>query len=217
MCGRFEGVNETWEQLYELLSSFAHFPKEVASVYAEREMKPTNNYPIVTRGADGGCKIVEARWWLIPASFKGAAKECTYTTFNAKIEEAAVKKSFSGPWKSNHCLVPVRSFWEWKLENPEAPKSKRVKTRYCITRGDNYPMVMAGLWDRVKTQVGEITSFTILTRGNGADMAGLHTRGPVMLDPDQWKPWLDCLPMPSLSEPTKAGLCRPAIEKRTYA
>ncbi len=54
MCGRFEGTNETWAQLHELLSGFAKLPPETAAQYTEREMRPTNNYPIITRAADGG-------------------------------------------------------------------------------------------------------------------------------------------------------------------
>ena len=160
--------------------------------------------------------MVEARWWLIPTMHRGPLKDWKYTTFNAKIEEAATKASFRGPWKSRHCLVPVKSFWEWMIDNPESPKSKQTKTRYCITRGDNHPMVLAGLWEQAKLSDGEVTSFTILTRGNGPDMEGLHTREPVMLDPDQWKPWLDCQPMPDLASPTAPGRLRTAPEHRQY-
>ena len=216
MCGRFEGTNETWKELYEILNDFAHLPAEDAARYADREIRPTNKYPILTKAAGGGYQIQEARWWLIPSFYKAAIKDWKATTFNAKIEEAAEKPSFRGPWRSKHCLVPVHSFWEWKLLNPEAPKSKQVKERYCIRRGDNHPMVLAGLWDRTSTADGEVVSFTILTRGNGPDMDGLHTREPIMLHPGEWKSWLNCEPMPELQIPTAAGLFRPTIETRTY-
>lgn len=215
MCGRFEGTNETWAQLYELLNDFAHLPPETAERYAEREMRPTNTYPIVTKTKAGGYEVIEARWWLIPSMHRGPLKDWKYTTFNAKIEEAATKASFRGPWKSKHCLVPVKSFWEWKTDDPSAPKSKQTKSRFCITRGDNHPMVLAGLWENAKLSEGDVTSFTIITRGNGADMEGLHSREPVMLNPEQWKPWLDCAEMPELLQPTQAGLFRVAPEGRT--
>jgi len=223
MCGRFEGANETWAQLRELLGDFAHLPPETAARYADREIRPTNTYPILTKtdskptAGENPYQVREARWWLIPGFFKGAVKEWKATTFNAKIEEAFEKPSFRSPWKSKHCLVPVDSFWEWKLLNPEAPKSKQIKDRYCIRRGDNHPMVLAGLWDRATTAEGEVVSFTVLTRGNGPDMEGLHTREPIMLHPEEWRPWLDCEPMPELLTPTAAGLFRTAMETRSYA
>lgn len=214
MCGRFEGVNETWEELHELLSGFAHFPKEIADVYAGREIRPTNKYPVIAKSKDETYQIIEARWWLVPGFFKGAVKEWKATTFNAKIEEAAEKPTFRGPWKSKHCLVAVHSFWEWSGEHPTEPKKKQ---RYCIRRGDNHPMVLAGLWDCANTADGEVTSFTILTRAPGVDMAVLHNREPVMLDPDQWRPWLACEPMPELRQSTKTGLYRPSLEDRSFA
>ncbi len=55
------------------------------------------------------------------------------------------------------------------------------------------------------------------TRGNGPDMEGLHTREPVMLHREEWRPWLDCEPMSELLTPTAAGLFRRAIETRVYA
>jgi putative SOS response-associated peptidase YedK len=214
MCGRFEGVDETWEQLYELLENFAQLPSDTAARYTGREIRPTNKYPIIVNAPTGGYEIIEARWSLVPFFFKDALKAWKATTFNAKIEEAAAKPSFRGPWKNKHCLVPVRSFWEWSGEHPTEPKKKQ---RYCVTRGDNHPMVLAGLWDRAKTMDGEVTSFTILTRGPGEDMARLHNREPVMLDPDQWRRWQACEAMPELVHPASAGLYRTAPELRVFA
>lgn len=213
MCGRFEGVNETWAQLQELLGDFAHLPPETAARYADREIRPTNKYLVLIRSAPESYELIEARWSLIPFFFKEGVKDWKATTFNAKIEEAAAKPSFRGPWKTKHCLVPVRSFWEWSGPHPNQPKKKQ---RYCITRGDNHPMVLAGLWDRASTADGEVSSFTILTRAPGDDMVNLHNREPVMLDPEQWKPWLDCAPMPELEQPTRAGLYRPLVEAREF-
>ena len=214
MCGRFEGQNETWQQLHELLSGFAHLPAETAAQYADREIRPTNRYPVIRPAVGSGYEIIEARWGLIPYFWNKPIKEWKATTINATIEDVETKPSYKSAWKSKHCLVPVRSFWEWQTQNPEAPKAKQVKTRYCITRADNHPMVFAGLYDRAKTADGEVVSFTIMTRPNGPDMAGLHTREPIMLDPDQWAPWLACDPMPELSLPTRELLFRPVAEQR---
>jgi putative SOS response-associated peptidase YedK len=106
------------------------------------------------------------------------------------------------------------SFWEWSGEHPDDPKKKQ---RHCIRRGDNQPTVLAGLRDYAVTADGPVTSFTILTRAAGADMAPLHTREPVLLGRDQWKPWVDCEPMPELMTPTALGLLRPVVETRAYA
>lgn len=214
MCGRYEGENEeTWRELHEI---FDNFVPSHADLFG-REIRPTVNYPILIKTSAGTYEPVDARWWLIPSWHKGSIKDWKATTFNAKIEEAADKASFRGPWKNRHCLVPVSSFWEWTLDNPEAPKSKQTKTRHSIRRGDNQHLVLAGLWDRANTADGEVASFTILTRAAGADMAALHTREPVALARDQWKPWMDCEPMPELATPGAPGLYRHTVESRVYA
>ncbi len=211
MCGRMKGADATWAEFHDMLSGFASFPPERAERYAGREIFPTNQYPIIVKAGDNA-EVIEARWWLVPFFHKAPVKDWKATTFNAKIEEAADKASFRGPWKSKHCLVHVSRFWEWKLNNPEAQKSKQTKSRFNIGRSDNHSLVFAGLWDRATTADGEVTSFTVLTRKPGPEMAELHTREPVILDPEQWQPWLDCAPMPELVEPSRAGLVRYAPE-----
>ncbi len=211
MCGRYEGpVDETWAELHDIFENFIPPPE----TYAGRQLGPKDSYPVLTRERDGTYALADALWWLIPSFYKGTVKDWKATTFNAKIEEAFEKPSFRGPWKSKHCLIPVSSFWEWSGEHPENPKKKQ---RYCITRLDNQPMVLAGLWDRAQTADGEITSFTVLTRAAGPDMSPLHHREPVILGRDQWKPWMECQPMPELIAPAPAGALRPAVEQRDFA
>ena len=178
------------------------------------EFRPTETYPIFIADGNGGYLVREARWWLIPAFWSKPIKEWRAPTFNARIEEAAEKPSFRGPWRSRHCLVPVASLWEWSGEHPEDRKKKQ---RHCITRGDNQPMILAGLWDHASTAEGEVTSFTILTRAARADMAPLHDREPVVLSRDQWKPWMECQSMPELITPAPQGLLRTAPEMRSFA
>jgi len=216
MCGRYEGENtETWKELFEIFDNF--IPPAQPDLFG-REMRPTNSYPILIKGKEGDYKVVNARWGLIPYFHRDKPiKDWKATTINARIEEVEGKASFKVPWVKRHCLVLASSFWEWKLENPEAPKSKQIKTRYCIRRGDNQNLVFAGLWDYAKTADGEVTSFTIVTRPAGKDMAFMHDREPVILDRDLWKPWVDCEPELDLKTSAPPGLLRPTIETRQYA
>ena len=50
---------------------------------------------------------------------------------------------------------------------------------------------MAGLWDRAMIDGSEIDSFTILTTEPNDLMAGIHTRMPVILHPQDHARWLD--------------------------
>ena len=207
MCGRYKDNEQSWAELHGILAGFTSPPP---LSYERPEVRPTNSCGIVTPCLDGGYRRIEARWGLIPHWHKMGIKDWKATSFNAKIEEAAVKPSFRTAWKFKHCLVPAAGFWEWAGEHPTDPKKKQ---RHWITRGDNNPMIMAGLYDTAMTTDGEVTSFTVLTRGAGRDMLDLHHREPVFLHPDQLKRWLDLEPMQDLVNPTQAGTLRHVPER----
>jgi hypothetical protein len=52
-------------------------------------------------------------------------------------------------------------------------------------------MAFAGLWEGFRWPDGNVTpSFTIITTDASADVAELHERMPVILEPDDWPVWL---------------------------
>jgi putative SOS response-associated peptidase YedK len=127
------------------------------------------------------------RFGLIPHWYKGAVKDFKATTFNARIETAAEKPVFKGAYQYRRGIVPAESFTEWS-----GPKSAREK--WTITRADNEPLGMAGIWDETETVNGTLWSFALLTRPAGEDMSAIHEREPVILHPDQWAGWIKGVP-----------------------
>ena len=111
------------------------------------------------------------------------------------------KPVFRDAWRKAHCLVPVAGFYEWS-----GPKDHR--TKHLITRADNHPLVFAGLWAEAVTTDGPVTSFTILTRASGPDMAPIHDREPVTLKPDQWRDWIDLRPVDGITTQASGGTFR---------
>ena len=79
-------------------------------------------------------------------------------TFNARSETVANKPSFRDAWKrAQHCIIPAEAFFE-----PDWRSGKAIPTR--ITRADEEPMGIAGLWTWWKSPNGEVSySFTMLT------------------------------------------------------
>ena len=52
-------------------------------------------------------------------------------------------------------------------------------------------MAFAGLWEGYRWPDGKVTrSFTIITADAGTDVAELHDRMPVILEPADWSLWL---------------------------
>jgi putative SOS response-associated peptidase YedK len=68
-------------------------------------------------------------------------------------------------------------------------------------------MALAGLWDRWQPPAEEqspLTSCTIITTAANPDMQPIHQRMPVILEPENWREWLDA------GDSSAARLLRPA-------
>lgn len=105
-------------------------------------------------------EALTGRWGLLSALTKaeGADKALKLSTFNARSETAAKSFTFGNAWrKAQHCIIPAEAFFE-----PDWRSGKAVPTRF--TAADGEPIGIAGLWDRWRSQTGEIVeSFTMLT------------------------------------------------------
>ncbi len=186
MCGHFEA------RLYlHLLQAYiqadeANGPRITESRITEtaRKVAPTGVAPVVLYDSETHTSgVAEARFGLVPFWYRGMIKDWKASTFNARVEDAAEKRAFQGPWKYRRCIVPADAFNEWS-----GPAGRRTKWR--VTRADNQPLAFAGLWDEATCGDGDVLSFSILTRPAGSDMSAVHTREPVILEPDQWEGWM---------------------------
>lgn len=113
-------------------------------------------------------------------------------TFNARSETVATKPSFRDAWRqARHCIIPAMAIYE-----PDWRSGKAIATR--ISRADDQPMGIAGLWDQWKSPGGEtVHSFTMLTIN--ADQHPLmnlfhkptdEKRMVVILEPEHFEDWL---------------------------
>ncbi|ANB11564.1 hypothetical protein AWJ20_4384 [Sugiyamaella lignohabitans] len=126
------------------------------------------------------------KWGLVPSYFKDVAQGGKM--FNCRAESLSEGRAvWSGPKKHNRCLVFMEGYYEWQKEG-----SKNSYPHY-VKRKDGKLMCMAGLWDH-NTQGGEdLYSFTIITTAAHKDIAWLHERMPVIVDPEDklLDEWLD--------------------------
>ena len=178
MCGRFTQQRPT---------------SELAEIFAATDLAdddgghfnvaPTDEAAVVVQRDDRRA-IVRYRWGLIPhwaVSAKIAGR-----TFNARAETIGVTPAFRDALRRRRCLVPVDSFYEWRLE-------AGVRQPYRIVRSDGAPLALAGLWAGWRDpESGEVRrTFTIVTTHANEQIAELHDRMPVILAADAWTTWLD--------------------------
>jgi putative SOS response-associated peptidase YedK len=143
------------------------FPEGIPN-FEPRDVRITEQAPIVRfdRGR-GVAELVQRRWsWPAPGG---------KPVFNMRSDGREFSK--------DRCLVLADSFYEFTA--PDDPKQKRKTCWRFRPAGD---FAIAGLLRR-DAKVGE--AFTLLTVPPGEDIAPYHNRQIALLDPPQWRTWLD--------------------------
>jgi putative SOS response-associated peptidase YedK len=123
------------------------------------------------------------KWGLLPSWTKEPTK--AHRPINARSETVATSGMFKSAFKACRSIVPPDAFYEWQA-------TEKGKQPYAIARQDRQPMAFAGLWEAFKWPDETIVrTYAIVTCPANDDVAELHNRMPVILEPDDWDTWLD--------------------------
>jgi len=158
---------------------------------------PTNTVPVVT--ADGGVRRLRAmRWGLIPSWYKSPTDGPLI--INARSDTVARKPAFRDAIRQRRCILPASGFYEWSA----GPNNTRLP--WYITRTDGQPMAFGALY----SHWGDIDTVATVTLDGGPNMAGIHDREPLILDPADWPLWLGEAGhgAATLMKPTAPGVLR---------
>lgn len=142
---------------------------------------PTQQIHVVT-ASDGSRRLGAMRWGFLPHWYKTPSDGPLL--INARAETLAEKPAFRAAARARRCLVPADGFYEWTKDAQDA------RLPWYIRRRDKAPLVMAGLWQDWGDDAARITSCAIVTTAASADIASLHHRMPLILDPKDWPLWL---------------------------
>ncbi|WP_024285237.1 SOS response-associated peptidase [Cellulomonas sp. KRMCY2] len=214
MCGRYASFREaqdladafavsagTVAQDARLLPpSWNLAPTDPVRVVVEREPRPAeqgdaaSGAPLETERS-----LRLARWGLVP----GWAKDPSVGArmINARVESLVDKPAFRRALVARRCLVPAEGYYEWQKPEPDAPRAP--KQPFWIHPQDGGILAFAGLYEfwRDRNRADDdplrwLVTMTIVTGGAPADdpeLAAIHDRRPVVLDPSRWDAWLDPL------------------------
>ena len=144
---------------------------------------PTQPAPVVMMH-DGQRALELMRWGLLP-HWTGKSPSKPPLMINARVESAFSHRIFRDLLERKRCLVPADGFFEWKRDNPKKPLPLFF---HPASRG---LICFAGMWARLRTETGEIHSFTILTGPPNELVEPIHDRMPIVLDPSAYAAWLD--------------------------
>ncbi len=157
-------------------------PKAAALYRPRYNIAPSTVHPVL-RAQGGQRELVPATWGFAGRFARGGAAPSLLA--NARAESARTKPTFRGAFAAHRCVVPADGFYEWT-----GPKGARRPTWFHPAGGGL--LRLAGLYQPAKDpDTGELDlRFTILTTEASADVAPVHDRMPVLLEPRDVDLWL---------------------------
>ena len=131
----------------------------------------------------GARQLGAFRWGLIPHWSRDRKGPLN---INARAETVATKPAFRDSIRRKRCLLPATGFFEWN-------HTETGKRPYFVRMADDAPMAFAGIWASWRDPETEqwIRSAAIITTTANRGLSPIHSRMPVILEPDRWDLWLD--------------------------
>ncbi len=184
MCGRYWITSPA-----DVLVSRFRVRGELVPLMPRWNAAPGQDLPVIRVGKAGERRLELMRWGLVPAWASDPAD--AGRPINARAETAAAKPSFRESFQRRRALVPADGFFEWRrYGNKAVPFGFRRKSRE--------PFAIAGLWDEWRPRGGPpLRTFAVLTTDANPEVADVHDRMPVILEPGAEDLWLD----PSVEDP----------------
>ncbi|MCW4113935.1 SOS response-associated peptidase [Aurantimonas sp. MSK8Z-1] len=188
MCGRF-ALTASPDEIAEILALL-----ELDGFPPRYNIAPTQPILIVKAGERAGNRsgrvAALVRWGLVPSWVKDL--KAFPLLFNARADSVADKAAFRAAMKYRRCLVPASGFYEWRRVGKAKPKPFYLKPR------DARPFAFAGLWESWQSPEGsELDSAAIVTTDANATLAPIHSRMPVVIQPESYERWLDTRAYPA--------------------
>lgn len=178
MCGRYASTRSATD----LASLFDVLDETEDGLRVDYNVAPTDPVPIVRQSARVTSAVLSvARWGLVPAwsrDTSGAAR-----MINARAETVATSRAFAPSFASRRCLVPADGWYEW-VKVPG-----RAKQPYFMTRGDDV-LALGGIWTAWTSGSERLLTFSVLTLPAEGELARVHDRMPLVLEPARWQAWL---------------------------
>lgn len=158
---------------------------DIGDAFASKyNLAPGQELPALSLQDEGSLAFVKPEWGLVP--IWAAKKEQSSAHINARVETAASKPSFREAWKHRRCLVLAEAYYEWPARATAGRPQGREPYLLSLPKGN--PFVMAGILEQSKSSSKD--GCAILTTSATKDIAWLHPRMPIIMDPSAARSWL---------------------------
>lgn len=195
MCGRvvcYSPLEEISEAIGATLDPSAQY-----AYHPSYNVPPSQPVPIVCdleqqseqdagrdslRDGNADRRLLMAKWGLLPHWAKD--ESLAFKTFNARAETVREKPAFRGAFKYRRCIVSVNGYYEWRRQGNK-------KQPFYFSRQDGDFVRLAGLFEFWKD---ELLTCTVITTAASDMAAEVHSRMPVVIEPQDTDTWLNASP-----------------------
>jgi putative SOS response-associated peptidase YedK len=184
MCGRFalNALPEDVLRLFEL--------DEIEDFPPRYNIAPTQPILLIEPSAGEGHNRARrmaslARWGLIPSWVKDV--KAFPLLVSARAESVAEKASFRAALRHRRVLVPASGYYEWRRTGTAKSQPFWIRPR------DGGLIALAGLKEPYLSPDGsELDTVALITMESRGDIAQIHDRMPVIIEPKDFDRWLNC-------------------------
>jgi putative SOS response-associated peptidase YedK len=207
MCGRFTR-EFTWAEVHDFLDVVFPGPciaedEEVPAAGPSWNVAPTQSV-LVARGrrpeadpdAPLAARVGLESWGFTPGWMRSKGRP---GPINARGETVATTPMFRSAFARQRCVVPMSSFYEW-----QAREGSRTKQPWRFHRTDGTILLVAAVRTRGDDEAGPTVA--LITTSPNRDVADVHDRMPLILDPADVPRWCD----PATASEDAAALIGPA-------
>lgn len=179
MCGRYVVfTDEENQDIYDIISEINNRYKEDSVKMKTGEIFPSDTVPVITANENNERTANLFKWGFPNSRQPGGL------IINARSESINERPTFRKLIHSGRCLIPASGFYEWKTV-------EKRKEKYLIRSAESRLIYFAGLYNCCIDKKGQpYTGFVIITTEANEQMSDIHTRMPVILDPDRAASWI---------------------------
>lgn len=183
MCGRYASTRSATD----LTTLFDADDETDGELRPDYNVAPTDAVPIVRLTARQETPVLGvARWGFVPAWSRDASGAARM--INARAETVATSRAFATSFASRRCLVPADGWYEWARRT--GVDGKAAKQAFFMTRLDGAVLAFGGIWTSWTAGGIRRLTFSVLTLPAQGELALIHDRMPLILEPDRWHEWL---------------------------
>lgn len=203
MCGRYASTRSA----ADLAALFEVEDMTDGDLVPAYNIAPTDPAPIVRVSPRSGPVLCVARWGFLPPWARSPREAARM--INARAETVAGSRAFGEAFARRRCLVPADGWYEWCIgvdtdETRDRPR-RPAKRPYFMTRPE--PVVFGGVWSRWGTGSESRITFSIITVPAIGELATIHDRMPLVIEPHRWVDWWRGSDLADLLTPPSSSFC----------